>query len=134
MFAEEEFTIEEIINYLKITEDGVKKLKELNLIYDLKLLFANDNDLSICRADLKNVFYDKEIIGNIILNDNNLIIDTFNNKIAKDIIFFLLDSELDKRDIQKYEEMINKKISYNCNFLFGFKKSKSKRIIGLIMG
>ena len=66
LFDEKESTIEEIVDELKISKRSYDKIKELDMIEDLILMFRKDNDLNICRSDMKYAFQNKDVIGYIL--------------------------------------------------------------------
>ena len=127
LFEEKELTIEEIVGELKISKCSYDKIKELNMIDDLILIFRKDNDINICQSDLRYVFCDKEIIGNI----SSLLVKIEDNKEAKTIVIFIQDEKYDEEIVKSIIDKINVK-QVDC--LIGFKKSINKRICGFITG
>ena len=127
VFEEKELTIEEIVGELKISKCSYDKIKELNMIDDLILMFRKYNDINICQSDLKYVFCGKEIIGYI----SSLIVNIEENKEAKSVVIFIQDKEYDETIVKTIMDKINVK-QLDC--LIGFKKSTNKRICGFIIG
>ena len=133
LFDEKESTIEEIVDELKISKRSYDKIKELDMIEDLILMFRKDNDLNICRSDMKYAFQNKEVIGYILLsNDNNLMIDIDKeNKEPKSALLLIQDIVY---DITLSNKIIDRIKTKDLDFFICFKQSSNKRINGLIMG
>lgn len=133
IFKEKELTIEEIVDELKISKRSYDKIKKLNMIDDLILMFRKDNDLNVCRSDMKYAFQNKEVIGYILLsNDNNLMIDIDKeNKEPKSALLLIQDIVY---DITLSNKIIDRIKTKDLDFFICFKQSSNKRINGLIMG
>lgn len=133
IFKEKELTIEEIVDELKISKRSYDKIKKLNMIDDLILMFRKDNDLNVCRSDMKYAFQNKEVIGYILLsNDNNLMIDIDKeNKEPKSVLLLIQDIVYDITLSNKITDRIKAK---DLDFFICFKRSSNKRINGLIIG
>lgn len=133
LFDEKESTIEEIVDELKISKRSYDKIKELDMIEDLILMFRKDNDLNICRSDMKYAFQNKDVIGYILLsNDNNLMIDIDKeNKEPKSALLLIQDIVY---DITLSNKIIDRIKTKDLDFFICFKQSSNKRINGLIMG
>ena len=133
LFDEKESTIEEIVDELKISKRSYDKIKELDMIEDLILMFRKDNDLNVCRSDMKYAFQNKEVIGYILLsNDNNLMIDIDKeNKEPKSALLLIQDIVY---DITLSNKIIDRIKTKDLDFFICFKQSSNKRINGLIMG
>lgn len=118
---------------LKISKRSYDKIKELDMIEDLILMFRKDNDLNICRSDMKYAFQNKDVIGYILLsNDNNLMIDIDKeNKEPKSALLLIQDIVY---DITLSNKIIDRIKTKDLDFFICFKQSSNKRINGLIMG